>query len=88
MLKIEKAKLWEVVFKCFCMKSLSTASIDVGSNVQEGILENGLVLGHAYTVETAIEIYSSKNDGVFDQLRCQSNQKINSKTIKLLKYNK
>lgn len=85
MLKVEKKKLWEAVFKSFYMKSLGNASIDVGSSVQEGILENGLVLGHAYTVETAFEIYSSTNSGVFDTLRTSPNQKMTSKTIKLLK---
>lgn len=67
------------------MKSLSSSSIDVGNSAQEAILANGLVLGHAYTVETAIEIYSSKNNGVYDALRTSFNHKIETKTIKLLK---
>ncbi|CAF1074938.1 unnamed protein product [Brachionus calyciflorus] len=78
--------LWELMFKAASLKSLFSCDALVNSNQKmEQKVNNGLVLGHAYSI---IQIYEILNvGGQFSEFRLSSGKKpdASDKTIRLLK---
>ncbi|CAF0817426.1 unnamed protein product [Brachionus calyciflorus] len=83
-LKIVNAdKLWEFIFKAFSLKSLVGASINMKDGKgDETVLDNGLALGHAYSVLGVYELLDK--NGKYE-LRDPNDQDTQAKSKKLLK---
>lgn len=58
---ITKQALWDLLFKSTSIKSIMGCTIDQMSGQKtEGTIENGLVVGHAYTIMKVVEIIDDK----------------------------
>ena len=82
---VSKEKLWKIIFKSYGMKSLFGASIEAKGNQDvEYVQENGLALGHAYSILRIVELVKENN--AYSRIRLP-NEFIEPdiKTIKLLK---
>ena len=73
--------LWEALFKAIEMKSLAGASTD---SKEVKTLDNGLSMGHAYSVLDVFELIMS-GEGKYDSLRKSYSDDTNKNDIKLIK---
>lgn len=81
---VDADSLWKIIFQSFSEKSLVGATIDVrDGRGDEYSQDNGLTLGHAYSVLNAYEILD--NDGEY-KLRESADEESPENSIKLLKY--
>ena len=83
--KLTDAILWDAMFKAFKLNSLAGAAMNVkpGMN-QEGVLPNGLVMGHAYSLLDAFALIPNSS-GKYDSLEKSYAAKAQSNEIRLLK---
>lgn len=80
---IDSENLWKIIFKSYEERSLIGTTIDVrDGRGDEYTQENGLTLGHAYTVLHVFEILN--NNGEY-RLRKSSNEESPDNSIKLLR---
>ena len=79
-------ELWEMVFKCFRMHSLACVYVNADALERVDVeRENGLVLGHTYTVVEAFEFYASNdNPLLFSTMRKSINPSTSNSSIRLL----
>jgi hypothetical protein len=84
---VDKNNLWNLVYTASSMKSLLTTCIKTKDPNVIGHLENlGLVIGHAYCIIEAVEIFFNIKSNSFDKLREPVDKQGQLNSIKLLKY--
>ena len=84
---MDKNNLWNLVYTDSSMKSLLTTCIKTKDPNVIGHLENlGLVIGHAYCIIEAVEIFFNNKSNSFDKLREHADKQGQLNSIKLLKY--
>lgn len=81
---VDSDSLWKILFQSFSQKSLVGATIDMRDGKGDQYSkDNGLTLGHAYTVLNAYELLN--NNGEYS-LRNSTDEESQENSIKLLKY--
>lgn len=81
---IDPQNLWKIIYKSFAEKSLIGATIDErDGRGDEYTQDNGLTLGHAYTVLNAFEILN--NNGEY-KMRELASEESTENSIKILRY--
>jgi hypothetical protein len=84
---VDKNNLWNLVYTASSMKSLLTTCIKTKDPNVMGHLEKlGLVIGHAYCIIEAVEIFFNNKSNSFDKLREPTDKQGQFNSIKLLKY--
>lgn len=73
---IDPSKLWNIIFKSNIHKSLMSCSAKGTADQTESVLENGIVLSHAYSIIDVYEIFE-KNGKQFLRFIYFANLKIN-----------